>query len=149
MVQQLVAGVHRFRHEVFRQQRELFERLAHGQEPQSLFITCSDSRIDPNLITHTSPGDLFVLRNAGNLIPAYGTTSGGEVATIEFAIMALGVRDIVVCGHSHCGAMKGVLNPASVAEMPAVAEWLKHAEATRRIIRAKYSQLADEALLDA
>jgi carbonic anhydrase len=149
VVQQLVAGVHRFKHEVFCQQRELFERLSQGQEPATLFITCSDSRIDPNLITHTDPGDLFVLRNAGNLVPAYGATSGGEVATIEFAVTGLGVRDIVVCGHSHCGAMKGLLHPEYLAEMPAVAEWLKHAEATRRIIRSKYSRLAGEALLDA
>lgn len=149
MVQQLVAGIHRFKRDVFRRQREFFEELAKGQEPQSLFITCSDSRIDPNLITHTDPGDLFVLRNAGNIIPAYGATTGGEVATIEFAIMGLEVRDIVVCGHSHCGAMKGVLDPAAVAEMPAVADWLKNAEATRRIMRAKYSQLSGKPLLDA
>ena len=149
MVQQLVAGVHRFKHEVFRQQQELFSRLAGGQEPQTLFITCSDSRIDPNLITHTDPGDLFVLRNAGNLVPAYGAASGGEVATIEFAVTGLGVRDIVVCGHSHCGAMKGLLHPEYLSEMPAVAEWLRGAEATRRIIRAKYAHLTGEALLDA
>jgi carbonic anhydrase len=149
MVQQLVAGVHRFKQGVFREQRELFERLSQGQEPQTLFITCSDSRIDPNLITHTVPGDLFVLRNAGNLIPAYGATSGGEVATIEFAVAGLKVRDIVVCGHSHCGAMKGLLHPEYLAELPAVAEWLKHAEATRRIIRSKYSHLIGEDLLDA
>jgi carbonic anhydrase len=149
VVQQLVAGVHRFKHEVFRKQKELFERLSQGQEPQTLFITCSDSRIDPNLITHTAPGDLFVLRNAGNLVPAYGATSGGEVATIEFAVTGLEVRDIVVCGHAHCGAMKGLLHPEYVAEMPAVAEWLKHAEATRRIIRSKYSHLSGEELLDA
>lgn len=149
MVQKLVAGVHRFRHEVFREQRELFERLSQRQEPQTLFITCSDSRIDPNLITHTAPGDLFVLRNAGNLVPPFGATNGGEVATIEFAVAGLQVRDIVVCGHSHCGAMKGLLHPEYLAEMTAVAEWLKQAEATRRIIRSKYSHLAGEALLDA
>ncbi len=149
MVQKLVAGIHRFKHEVFRRQYELFERLSQGQEPQTLFITCSDSRIDPNLITHTAPGDLFVLRNAGNLVPAYGASSGGEVATIEFAIMGLEVSDVVVCGHSHCGAMKGLLNPQMVAEMPAVADWLKNAEATRRIIRSKYNQLTGEELLDA
>src|SRR6185436_4256309 len=80
--------------------------------------------------------------------PAYGATNGGEVATIEFAIAALGVRDIVVCGHSHCGAMKGLLHPEYVAEMPAVADWLKQAEATRRIIRSKYGHLSGEALLD-
>jgi len=149
VVQQLVAGVHRFKHEVFQGQQELFQRLAGGQEPQTLFITCSDSRIDPNLITHTDPGDLFVLRNAGNLIPAYGAASGGEVATIEFAVTGLGVRDIVVCGHSHCGAMKGLLHPEYLSEMPAVTEFLKHAEATRRIIRAKYNHLSGQQLLDA
>ena len=149
MVQRLVAGVHRFKHEMFRRQQELFQRLSQGQEPQTLFITCSDSRIDPNLITHTAPGDLFVLRNAGNLVPAFGATSGGEVATIEFAVTGLEVRDIVVCGHSHCGAMKGLLHPEYLAEMPAVAEWLKHAEATRRIIRSKYGHLTGDALLDA
>ena len=149
MVQQLVAGVHRFKQGVFREERELFERLSRGQEPQTLFITCSDSRIDPNLITHTAPGDLFVLRNAGNLVPAFGATNGGEVATIEFAVAGLEVRDIVVCGHSHCGAMKGLLHPDYTSELPAVAEWLKHAEPTRRIIRSKYGHLAGEALLDA
>jgi len=148
VVHKLVAGVHRFRHEVFRQQRDLFQRLAQGQEPQTLFITCSDSRIDPNLITHTVPGDLFVLRNAGNLVPAFGATSGGEVATIEFAVAGLGVCDIVVCGHSHCGAMKGLLHPEGLSDMPAMAEWLKHAEATRRIIRSKYAHLSGNELLD-
>lgn len=148
MVQQLVSGVHRFRREVFRQQQELFTRLAQGQSPETLFITCSDSRIDPNLITHTDPGDLFVLRNAGNLVPAYGASSGGEVATIEFAVDGLRVSDIVVCGHSHCGAMKGLLHPEYVAEMPAVADWLKTAEATRRLVRAKYAHLAGESLMD-
>ena len=148
MVQQLVAGVHHFRQNMFREQQELFSRLAAGQNPQTLFITCSDSRIDPNLITHTDPGDLFVLRNAGNIVPAYGATSGGEVATIEFAVTGVEVSDIVVCGHSHCGAMKGLLKPELLTEMPAVADWLKNAEATRRIVRSKYSHLTGDALLD-
>lgn len=148
MVQQLVAGVHHFRHNMFREQQELFARLAAGQSPQTLFITCSDSRIDPNLITHTDPGDLFVLRNAGNIVPAYGASSGGEVATIEFAVAGVEVSDIVVCGHSHCGAMKGLLKPELLAEMPAVADWLKNAEATRRIVRSKYGHLSGDDLLD-
>ncbi len=148
MVQQLVAGVHHFRRQVFRQQRELFARLSQGQSPQTLFITCSDSRIDPNLITHTDPGDLFVIRNAGNLVPAYTAASGGEIASIEFAITGLGVSDIVICGHSHCGAMKGLLHPEYITEMPAVGEWLKHAEATRRIVKSKYAALAEAERLD-
>jgi len=148
MVHELVAGIHHFKKQVFRQHRDLFEKLAHGQTPETLFITCSDSRIDPNLITHTEPGDLFVLRNAGNLVPAYGATSGGEVATIEFAVTGLQVKDIVVCGHSHCGAMKGLLKPESLSEMPAVAEWLRHAEVTRRIVRSKYKHLSGSDLLE-
>jgi carbonic anhydrase len=149
MVQQLIAGVHRFKHEVFRQQQEFFERLAGGQSPQTLFITCSDSRIDPNLITHTDPGDLFVLRNAGNIIPAYGTATGGELASIEFAVTGLNVSDVVICGHTHCGAMKGLLHPEYLTEMPAVADFLRHAESTRRIVRSKYAHLSGDDLLDA
>lgn len=148
-LQQLVAGVHHFRSQVFRSQKDLFERLADGQNPEVLFITCSDSRIDPNLVTHTDPGDLFVLRNAGNIVPAYGASNGGETATIEFAIDGLKVTDIVVCGHSHCGAMKGLLHPQYISEMPAVGSWLKHAETTRRIVRSKYANLNDEELLQA
>jgi carbonic anhydrase len=148
-VQELVAGVHHFRSQVFREQRELFERLSHGQEPEVLFITCSDSRIDPNLITHTDPGDLFVLRNAGNLVPAYGASNGGETATIEFAVRGVNVTDIIVCGHSHCGAMKGLLHPEYLQEMRAVADWLRHAETTRQIVQAKYKHLSGEELLNA
>lgn len=149
MVQQLLAGIHHFRSQVFRTQKELFERLATGQDPETLFITCSDSRIDPNLITHTDPGDLFVLRNAGNLVPAFNASTGGESATIEFAVDGLKVTDIVICGHSHCGAMKALLHPEYVAEMPEMANWLRHAEATRRIVRSKYSHLTVERLLEA
>ena len=148
MVQQLVAGVHHFKRQVFRRQRELFQRLSEGQSPETLFITCSDSRIDPNLITHTDPGDLFVIRNAGNIIPAYGAASGGEIASIEFAVTGLAVSDIVICGHSHCGAMKGLLHPEYLAEMPAVSEWLRQAEATRRIVKSKYGQLPEAEQLD-
>jgi carbonic anhydrase len=148
MVQQLVAGVHHFKRQVFRQQRELFQRLSEGQSPETLFVTCSDSRIDPNLITHTDPGDLFVIRNAGNIIPAYGAASGGEIASIEFAVTGLAVSDIVICGHSHCGAMKGLLHPEYLAEMPAVSEWLRQAEATRRIVKSKYGHLPGAAQLD-
>lgn len=147
-IHQLVAGVHNFQGNVFRDQRQLFERLAKGQSPETLFITCSDSRIDPNLITQTEPGDLFVLRNAGNIVPAYSGGAGGEVATIEFAIAGLGVKQIVVCGHSHCGAIKGLLNADQLDEMPAVRDWLKHAEATRRIVKSKYKDLDKAALVE-
>jgi carbonic anhydrase len=146
-MQKLVDGIHHFQANIFSSQRVLFERLARGQEPQALFITCSDSRINPNLITHTEPGDLFILRNAGNIIPPYGAATGGETATIEYAISALGVKDVVVCGHSLCGAMTGLLQPESVAHLPAVARWLDHAEATRRIMNDKYKHLTGPARL--
>jgi carbonic anhydrase len=126
----------------------LFERLAEGQKPDALFITCSDSRINPNLITQSEPGELFIIRNAGNLVPPYGAANGGEGATIEFAVVGLGIEHIIVCGHSHCGAMKGLLHPESLTEMPLVAAWLGHAEATRRIAQQKYADRSAEALLN-
>ncbi len=138
-MQKLIDGIHQFQSSIFGQHRELFQRLANGQTPETLFITCSDSRINPNLITQTEPGDLFILRNAGNIIPPYGAAHGGEEATVEFAITALGVKEIVLCGHSHCGAIKGLLHPETLTEMPSVKTWLGHAEATRRIVAEKYA----------
>lgn len=137
-MQKLIQGIHHFQSNLFSPQRELFERLADGQRPDALFITCSDSRISPNLITQTDPGELFIIRNAGNIVPPHGAANGGEGATIEFAVAGLGVQDIIVCGHSHCGAIRGLLHPESLKDMPAVAAWLSHAEATRRIMREKY-----------
>lgn len=147
-MQKLVQGIHEFQKEHFRSLKGLFEQLAQGQHPDTLFITCSDSRIDPNLLTKSRPGDLFILRNAGNIIPPLGV-GGGETATIEYAVAALQVRHIIVCGHSHCGAMKALLEPESVASMPEVASWLRHAETTRRILRENYSRLDGDRLLSA
>ncbi|MCX8048281.1 MAG: carbonic anhydrase [Methylohalobius sp.] len=146
-MQKLIQGIHRFQKEVFGSQRELFARLAQGQHPEVLFITCSDSRIDPNLITQTQPGELFILRNAGNLVPPYGAVMGGEAATIEFAVAGLGVKDIIVCGHSHCGAMQGLLNPPPTRDFPALTHWLTYAEPTRRTVVEKYA-LDGQALLN-
>ncbi len=144
----LITGLHHFQSETFLSHKELFERLAHGQNPDALFITCSDSRINPNLITQSNPGDLFILRNAGNIIPPYGAANGGEGATIEFAVTGLGVKDIIVCGHSLCGAMKGLLHPEDLRDMPTVTAWLSHAEATRRTVKENYTDLDDEQLLN-
>jgi carbonic anhydrase len=146
-MKELFEGVRHFRQNVFHTQQDLFQQLAEKQEPETLFITCSDSRVNPNLITHTAPGDLFVIRNAGNIVPAYGVTTGGEEATIEFALEALGVKHIVICGHSGCGAMKGLLHPEALSNMPSVSRWLRHAEATRRIVMAKYPNVQEDALL--
>jgi carbonic anhydrase len=149
-MQRLIQGIHQFQENVFRPRREWFERLAEGQRPLAVFVTCSDSRVNPNLITQTDPGELFIVRNAGNIVPPHSPIPGGEEATIEFAVAALAIRDVIVCGHTRCGAMSGLLNPAGLADsMLAVRHWLTHAEATRRIIREKYGHLADLPLLTA
>lgn len=148
-MQKLIQGIHQFQREDFLPLQGLFEQLAKGQNPETLFITCSDSRIDPNLLTRSRPGDLFILRNAGNIVPPHGASNSGEAATIEYAVAALGVKDIILCGHSHCGAMKGLLQPEQVASLPAVSSWLSHAETTRRIIRDNYGYLDGERLLTA
>jgi carbonic anhydrase len=124
----ILDGVKLFQQSVFGSKRELFERLGKGQSPLVLFITCSDSRINPNLLTQTEPGELFILRNAGNIVPPYGAGAGGEEATIEYAVAHLHVRHVVVCGHSACGAMAGLLQPHGLETMPAVGRWLAHAK---------------------
>jgi len=126
-VDRILHGVSRFQREVYPEQRELFERLALGQRPHALFITCSDSRIDPCLLTQMKPGDLFICRVIGNVVPPYPDAVGGVSATIEYAVGVLGVEDVIVCGHTDCGVMKGVLKPEAVAELPAVSAWLDFA----------------------
>lgn len=148
-MQKLVEGIHQFQQDSFRPMQGLFETLAKGQHPETLFITCSDSRIVPNLLTNSNPGELFILRNAGNIVPPHGAVNGGEAATIEFAVAGLGVSDIIVCGHSHCGAMKAVLHPEQLETLPAMAAWLSHAETTGRIVRENYQHLEGDKLLTA
>ncbi|NUQ76215.1 MAG: carbonic anhydrase [Polyangiaceae bacterium] len=148
-MQKLVEGLHKFQSEFCQTNQSLFERLSKGQAPQALFISCSDSRVIPNLITQTGPGDLFVVRNAGNIIPPHGAGGLGETASIEFAVTALGVKDIVVCGHTLCGAMKGLLDLDNLTNMPAVKAWLGHAESTRRIVLENYKHLEGNARLTA
>jgi carbonic anhydrase len=148
-MQSLIEGIHEFQRDHFRPLQRLFEELSRGQSPETLFITCSDSRIVPTLITQTRPGELFIVRNAGNLVPPHGAGSGGEGATVEYAVAALGVRDAIVCGHSHCGAMKALLVPEQLEGLPTVAAWLQHAETTRRIMRENYRHLEGQALLTA
>jgi carbonic anhydrase len=143
-MQKLVQGIHQFQQHAFAHQKRLFERLSNGQQPIALFITCSDSRINPNLLTQTDPGELFIMRNAGNIVPPYGAVRGGEAATIEYAISVLKVKDVIICGHSLCGAMGAILNPSSIDELPAVKDWLAHAEATSRIIKENYSHIENE-----
>jgi carbonic anhydrase len=148
-MKKLISGLRDFRANYYSSHQDLFEQLSHGQKPRVLFITCSDSRIVPNLMTNTDPGDIFVIRNAGNIIPPYGAANGGEGATVEYAVQALGIEQIVVCGHSHCGAMKGLLKlDALRSEMPLVCDWLKHAESTRRLVKENYGHYEGEELLE-
>ncbi len=148
-MKELIKGLREFRTNYVSKHWELLEQLAHGQKPRVLFITCSDSRISPNLLTQTDLGELFVIRNAGNIIPPYGAANGGEGATVEYAIHALGIEQIIICGHSHCGAMKGLLKLNKLQEdMPLVYDWLRHAEATRRLIKENYSGYNDDELLE-
>lgn len=148
-MRELIEGVRKFQSKVFAGQKALFSRLAQGQHPQALFITCSDSRIDPCLLTQTHPGELFILRNAGNIVPSYGAQIGGTTATIEYAVGVLGVKNIIVCGHTDCGVAKGILDPDQAKDLPSLQEWLLQAEATRRIIRENYAHLKGDDLLTA
>jgi carbonic anhydrase len=141
----IIAGVERFRRHEYPAHRDLFEHLARKQQkPIALFITCADSRVHPNLITQTDPGDLFLIRNAGNIIPPHGSPVGGEAATVEYSLEVLGIRNIIVCGHSQCGAMKAMLEDPHLNDLPAAKAWFQHAEATRRIVRAKYADFSPE-----
>ncbi|MGR8920406.1 MAG: carbonic anhydrase [Gammaproteobacteria bacterium] len=127
-------GVLRFQNEVFPAKRDLFEKLSHGQAPEALFVTCSDSRIETAMITQTDPGDLFVCRNAGNIVPPHTNHTGGMTASIEFAVAVLNVPHIVICGHTECGAMKGAMNPDSLEGLPHVREWLSFARAAVEVV---------------
>lgn len=148
-MQKLISGLHVFQNTIFGPKKAFFEHLAQGQSPEVMFITCADSRISPSMLTQTQPGDLFIVRNAGNLVTPHGGGLSGEAASIEFAIEGLKVRDIVICGHSHCGAMKAVLEPSMTDSMPSVKAWLRNADSTHRIMKQNYKHLEGTALLTA
>jgi len=140
-MEKLVKGFLKFQTEVFGKKKEFFTRLADNQTPRALFITCSDSRVDPTLLTQSDPGELFILRNAGNMVPPYGSMQGGRTATIEYAMAVLKVPHIIVCGHTDCGVMKALLHPEDVQDLPAVREWVGQAETTRRLMNEHYTDL--------
>jgi carbonic anhydrase len=127
-----LGGVSRFQRDVYPQHQDLFEKLAVGQRPEALFITCADSRIDPCLLTQTKPGELFICRVIGNIVPPYPDAIGGVSATIEYAVGVLEVPVVIVCGHTDCGVMKGALNPEALQEFPNVAHWLRYAKVEHR-----------------
>ncbi|MFI5805717.1 carbonic anhydrase [Streptomyces sp. NPDC051561] len=130
-MQEIAAGVERFRREAFPPREELFQRLATTHTPDALFIGCSDARVVPELITQREPGELFVIRTAGNLVPPHGQGADGIAASIEYAVNALGVRDVIVCGHSACGAMTALASGTDMSHLPVTASWLRHADASR------------------
>jgi carbonic anhydrase len=133
---ELKRGIRRFRTEVYPKNEETYiKAVSEPQAPHALFITCADSRIDPELITQSGTGDIFVTRNIGNLVPAYGEMLGGVSAVVEYAVMALKVQHVVICGHSDCGAMKALMNPASLGEMPAVKNWMNNAAAAMSVAK--------------
>lgn len=136
-MQEVIDGFLRFQKDVFPQRTELFKRLATRQQPRTLFISCSDSRLVPELVTQREPGDLFVIRNAGNIVPCYGPEPGGVTATVEYAVAALGVTDVVICGHSDCGAMTAIATCQCLDHMPAVRNWLRYADSARVVNEAR------------
>ncbi len=148
-MKKILAGVRRFQRDVFPEPRELFQQLAHGQKPRALFITCADSRIDPSLITQTEPGELFICRNAGNIVPPHTGQTGGMTASIEYAVAALEVPHVIVCGHTYCGAMGAAANPSSLEQFPHVKNWLTHSQAAVRIVEQHGSELSPEDRLQA
>src|SRR5580765_8470309 len=130
-VHKILQGLKYFQKHVYPKHRDLFQSLALGQRPEVLFITCADSRIDPCMLTQTKPGELFISRVIGNIVPPYPKNIGGVSATIEYAVGVLAVADVIVCGHTDCGVMKGVLNPKALKTLPSVTSWLEHAKTAR------------------
>ena len=131
-VEKFLGGISHFQKHVYPKHQDLFEKLALGQRPEALFITCADSRIDPCLLTQTEPGELFICRVIGNIVPPYPDAIGGVSATIEYAVGVLEVPIVIVCGHTDCGVMKGALNPEALQEFPNVTHWLQYAKVKDR-----------------
>ncbi len=128
VLERLKDGIRKFRRSVYPERREMYRRaMREEQRPQALIITCADSRVHPDVLTQAAPGELFVTRNIGNMVPAYGEMMGGVSAVLEYAVSALKVKHLVVCGHTDCGAMKALLDPESVESMPTVKSWLRNA----------------------
>jgi carbonic anhydrase len=148
-MERLLDGIQRFKKDVFPARKHLFKKLAEGQSPEALFITCADSRVVPDLILQTQPGDLFICRNAGNMVPPYGEAQGGGIAaTIEYAVSILNVKHVIVCGHSDCGAMKAFLTPQKLDAVPTVKRWLAHGELAHRVVTENYGHLPADELVE-
>jgi carbonic anhydrase len=146
--QKIAQGVEHFQNVVYKEKESLFKSLATSQKPKVLFITCSDSRIDSALITQTEPGDMFLINNAGNIIPPLGSAHGGVGASIEYAVSVLNVEHIIVCGHSNCGAMNALVSKTNLDNLPDVKHWLSFAKASYAIYESEEKRLSDDERLD-
>lgn len=131
-VNKLLGGITQFQKEVYPANQDLFESLAYSQRPEALFITCADSRIDPCLLTQTKPGELFICRVIGNIVPPYPDAIGGVSATVEYAVGVLRVPEVIVCGHTDCGVMRGALQPQNFTDFPSVKRWLGYTNVYQR-----------------
>ena len=146
----IIDGVLRFQREIHPQKESLFQELSRGQSPAAMFIGCADSRVVPEVLTQQGPGELFVVRNAGNIVPPHSPAPGGVAASIEYAVAVLRIPDIVICGHSGCGAMTAILRGGQQLEqLPAVAHWLHYADAARDAVLAEHAASTPEERLTA
>ena len=144
----LLTGLRSFQTEVYPRREAAYKQVMRdGQKPHALFITCADSRIDPELLTQSGPGEIFVARNVGNLVPAYGEMLGGVSAVIEYAVLALNVSQVVVCGHTDCGAMKGLLHSDKLTSLPTVKSWLRNGEAALSVVQANNAEQDEQKIL--
>lgn len=135
-MEKIIRGVLNFKRNVYPQRKDLFEHLVNdGQSPETLFITCSDSRIDPNMVTGSEPGDLFIFRNVGNVVPPHSNETGGTTSAIEYAVSVLKVTNIIICGHTDCGAITGALDTSQLKGLPHVKEWLGHCRSAMEVVR--------------
>lgn len=150
-MRKLIKGITQFRNGNTAEKKQLFAQLALGQKPDSLFVCCSDSRVAPNVFASTDPGDLFVIRNVGNIVPpcdanGRSISDRSEAAAIEFAVANLNVRDIIICGHSECGAMHALLNGLETSTLPNLKSWV--ATASSALIRLRAGEVIEPGLTD-
>lgn len=146
-MEKLYKGIHKFQQSFFKKEEEFFRRLSKGQTPEVLFITCADARVDPNLVTQSRPGELFILRNVGNIIPPCDAIKDktSVAAGLEFAVLGLRVTDIIVCGHSNCGAIELLSKDVKQLDgMPHLQEWVRFAAPAKNMIDSYYSHETPE-----
>lgn len=148
-MQKIFEGINQFQTKLFPYMEKRFQQLSDGQQPHTLLITCCDSRVVPNMLLLAEPGELFICRTIGNIVPVYGSEEKSVAAAVEYAVAALQISNIVICGHSDCGAMKGLLHPEKLKTLPETMAWLRHAERARHILPKNSSSYAQGELLDA